>query len=428
MVNAPVPPAAAGGGPAAAAGPGPAAAGGGPAAAAALPPAAAGGGPAAAAAAGPSGAVVLDSDSDDDSAGSSSPSAAAATATKKKKKIQVYYPKTRFNVKQYTFFVERFSHSGPMHTEGIGFWITPYTMKSVDDDTGAPHIIGVPYPKHSQAGEVDTPIYTAVSGVTPIPAMEAIPYVHFLPADAPMGLCTVGAMYLKFCLETAEKADHDFALRMQGLQHCSINAVWCCPDDAYEGSDREDASKRYAERYVRRFLEGCGVSGETKSADVVKDTLQMQRDFADGWTREHTHTLSPLVESAGEALITMFIPSALSNLRGLEMSPKELFRALRRNQEFSAQIGLCLHHFMVKLEQDRGGRNANYKSMFNASTSNMLALGALAKLFKLSTQGIYDTLKSAQERDQFFHPLLVDWYDIFRQMPVARSEAPSVRR
>ena len=258
-------------------------------------------------------------------------------------------------------------------------------------------------------------------------AYIAIPYVHFLPTDSPTRLCTVGAMYLKFCLDTAEKADHDFALRMQGLQHCSVNAVWCCPDDAYEGSEREDASKRYAERYVRRFLESCGVSGETKSADVVKNTLQMQRDFADGWAREHTHTLSPLVESAGEALIAMFMPSALLRLRGLDMTPRKIFRALRRNQEFSAQIGLCLHHFMVKLEQDRGGRNANYKSMFNASTSNMLALGALAKLFGSNVAGIHDTLAKAIERDPFFHPLLVDWYDIFRQMPVARSDAPSGR-
>lgn len=235
-------------------------------------------------------------------------------------------------------------------------------------------------------------------------------------------------MYLTYCLDTAEEADHAFALKIQGLQNCAIGAVWSCPDDAHEDRDREDTSRRYAERYVRRFLESCGVTGETKSSDVAKETLQMQRDFADGWTKAHTHTLSPLVESSGEALVAMFIPSALSRLRGLNMTPGQIFRALRRDANIAAQLGMCLHHFMVKLEQDRGGRNANYKSMFNASTANLLALGALARTLEARLSQIRDALLKAREVDQFFHPLLVDWHSIFRQMPIARSEYPGFKQ
>ena len=411
---------------AAAAAPLPAAAGAGP------PPAAAAGAgplPAAAVAAPPPVAAAAGADSDDDEdddVSVSSSTGGGAAKKLKKAKIKVVFPQVNFKIKNRRFFVERFSSEGPASARGRGFWIAPYFLKAINDPMGGGDfiLVGTPWPDR----DVGAPLGTAASGVVPPPSVRAIPYEHYIPADAPTPLFTVGAAYLRMCLEAAEEADRDFALRMQGLQNCALGAVWSCPDDANEGKDREDASRRYAERYVRRFLESCGVSGETKSSEVAKETLQMQRDFAEGWTNEHTHTLSPLVESSGEALVTMFISSSLSNLRGLNMTAGELFRALRRNKEFAAQLGLCLHHFMVKLEQDRGGRNANYKSMFNASTSNLLALGALAKSLGAGAAGIYDTLSRAMRADPFFHPLLVDWHGIFRQMPVVRSEYPGFKQ
>lgn len=307
---------------------------------------------------------------------------------------------------------------------GRGFWIVPYTIKTIQLSEGIEQEYGIPYNASRLAYPYETLVH---ADIHPIPdGNYAIPYKHYIPRDDSTNFI-IGSEYLKTALELAENADYKFALRMQGLQNCSVHAVWCCVDEGYEKKNQDDMSRGFIDEYIKRFLHDREFTSNVTSAHVVTEAVQMYSDFTAEWGRTHIPTLAPVIESSGEALIELFMESSLAVFKPLNLRSSELFRAFRRMPELAPQLGMCLHFFMVKMEQDRGGRNANYKSMFNANTSNLLALHSMAKTFATKAHSLYKKIKQFKDDKGIFHTCLVDWYSIARQMPSERQVFPGFR-
>ena len=111
------------------------------------------------------------------------------------------------------------------------------------------------------------------------------------------------------------------------------------------------------------------------------------------------------------------------------MTWKEASRIIRRDARLSPQFGLCLHFYMTKLEQDRGGRNANYKSMVNAHSSNLLSLNSLDAFFR-SERGRLTTASAAvaDPAARLFHVSTIDWYLIVSQLPLPTMQYTGLKR
>jgi hypothetical protein len=226
--------------------------------------------------------------------------------------------------------------------------------------------------------------------------------------------------FIKSKLEKAEKMDYDFAVRMQGLQNCNFNAVWCCTDMGFDAYDRSLMMEQFLRGYVGRFLAQVSQKpGRDLDPDhVVREAIQMHEKFCDAWVKEHKRGLSPMIESCAEALVGNFCENVLKPAVSAGWTRKEISRLLRRDPVFSPQFGLCLHFFMVKLDQDRSGRNANYKSMFNSMSSNILAMKTFENFMRSNASRlnryVSDPLEDFDHKG--FNEYTMDWYDIVTQL------------
>jgi hypothetical protein len=111
------------------------------------------------------------------------------------------------------------------------------------------------------------------------------------------------------------------------------------------------------------------------------------------------------------------------------MTWKQMSRVIRRDPRLSPQFGLCLHFYMVKLEQDRGSRNASYKSMFNASSANMLAINAMDKFLRKESGYLASLTAGLATPDQRrFDVRCMDWYLIVSQLPPPKMEWSGLKK
>ena len=259
------------------------------------------------------------------------------------------------------------------------------------------------------------------NGPEPTPNLEySQQYLHFVMRDAYM--MDVGELYLKPALLEAERMDHEFAVRMQGLQNCKLDAVWTTEETGEDPKDRSELMEVFLQKYLTRFLAQAPMSQDDPDR-IVQEAVQMHRQFCNGWMVEHQRGLAATIEAAGEALVGLFYDRHLRMLGPPGMTWKELGRVLRRDPRLSPQFGLCLHFYMVKMEQDRGGRNASYKSMYNAGASNLLSLNSMDR-FLASEAGYIRSLLGAvtDEGERRLHPMTVDWFGIMTQL-----QRPTVR-
>jgi hypothetical protein len=82
---------------------------------------------------------------------------------------------------------------------------------------------------------------------------------------------------------------------------------------------------------------------------------------------------------------------------------------------------------MVKMDQDRGGRNANYKSMFNSSSANMMAINSMGAFLAENMskiRAITDAIDAKEAHTRRLSKEIVDWYDIASQIPLAPEQYP----
>ena len=343
----------------------------------------------------------------------------------------VYPPKQRLRINDRLYFIEPRSIAGPSkHNKGE--WLVGHIKDKKESDVPPTGVVGAPGAvgtekvilAHPEAGELlpadlqDSIALSRLRLVDPVPDLRyAQDQVHFvLPPDKDgQAYYTVGAQYLKATMEKAEQLDYEFALRMQGLQNSTINAVWVCSSAGAEPADRSEMMEQFLRHYMTRFLAQAPM-GQDDPETVIREAVQMHRQYCAGWVREHTRGLAPTIEAAGEALIGMFFNTVLqgSGLQGFTW--KQAARLIRRDPRTGPQFGLCLHFYMVKLEQDRGGRNASYKSMFNASSSNMLSINAMDAFLRKELGHLNRVAQEARAENTDFHWATVDWYGAASQL------------
>jgi hypothetical protein len=84
---------------------------------------------------------------------------------------------------------------------------------------------------------------------------------------------------------------------------------------------------------------------------------------------------------------------------------------------------------MVKLEQDRGSRNASYKSMFNASSSNMLAINSMDAFLRKEAGYLASlTVGLGAPAQRRFDVRCMDWYSIVSQLPLPKMEWSGLKK
>lgn len=146
------------------------------------------------------------------------------------------------------------------------------------------------------------------------------------------------------------------------------------------------------------------------------------------WVKHNQKNLAPAIQAAAEAFVTVFMGTTLRQYAGNSFwTCKYLARLLWRNQELSPHFSLCLHYYMVKMEQDRGGRNANYKSMFNSSSANMMAINSMSAFLSSNMAKIREItsrIDAMRDHEKRLCTEIVDWYDIALQIPLVQKTFP----
>jgi hypothetical protein len=236
--------------------------------------------------------------------------------------------------------------------------------------------------------------------------------------------------YLQTLLDESEKMEYDFALRMQGLLNCALNAVWTCTDFGFDGADRGQIMEKFLQNYLGRFLSQVSQKPEEIQPDsIIAEALQMHSRFSARWTKEHKRGLSPNLDACSEALVSHYCEGPLRLLVSSGLTRKEIARLLRRDPVLSPQFSLCLNFFMVKMDQDRNGRNANYKSMFNATSSNILQMKALGSFLQAHQGYMQEKLTGMGASDKRqWSPLIFDWYYVVSQLHMPSMQYTGVKR
>lgn len=331
--------------------------------------------------------------------------------------VTVHPAKQRFAVGGLTYFIIPRS-SAPPTPSTRGHWLVKYY---VDETTGLARPITSLNEKELIETDAISDATLDASGPEPKPDLKfSQEHLHFVMHDRKQQ--DIGELYLQPLLQAAERQDYEFAVRMQGLQNCSLNAVWTTEESGEGPKDRAELMEVFLQKYLMRFLAQAPMSQDDPDA-IVQQAIQMHRQFCNGWGVEHQRGLSSTVEAAGEALIGMFYERRLRTLAPPDMTWKELGRVFRRDPRLGPQFGLCLHFYMVKMEQDRGGRNASYKSMYNAGASNLLSLNSMDRFLASEAGHIRGLLAEVREPDaRRFHVNTVDWFGILTQL-----QRPTVR-
>jgi hypothetical protein len=354
--------------------------------------------------------------------------AAAGAAPPATKKVYVFPPYQRF-------VLDGHEHYILMDTGGVdirpaqeeAYWITPYV---VENSLGRPESLSEALPDTLKDSAGDIATYTARGAmkIPPDPDYARL-NVDYVPKTGKT--MEINYDFIQNVLDAAEKMDYEFALRMQGLLNCGLNAVWTCTDFGFDNTDRGHIMEQFLQKYIGRFLTQVTQKPDEINPDnIVREALQMHSRFSAGWTKEHKRGLAPTVDSCSEALVSHFCEGPLKFLVVAGLTRKEIARFLRRDPVLAPQFGLCLNFFMVKLDQDRNGRNANYKSMFNATSSNLLQLKTL-EAFLRSNLGhmneMYATRMCTPEQRRF-EPLTMDWYYVVSQLHVPTVQYTGVKR
>ena len=350
------------------------------------------------------------------------------------KTVVSYPPMQRFKIDDDKIVFIKPRSDSTLIRSAVGHWLVRHTIEDVDTSiSGTSYKLGRPddAKQELQPNEVDefqANEKASLLLMTPPPNKKyALRHRHYLlPQDEHY---EIGEFFLKSSLEKAEKLDYQFAVRMQGLQNTTINAVWSCQDPGGEPSDRSQMMEQFLRKYLSRFM---GEASQNDASDVemmIQEAVQMHQEFSDRWVSEHKRCLSPTIEAASEALVGMFWNGALRSAVMGSMTWKEMSRVIRRDPRLGPQFGLCLHFYMVKLEQDRGSRNASYKSMYNASSANMLSINSMDAFFKSEVGYIMSiTQRLEHPGTRIFDPLTMDWHEIVYQLHLPKVKYAKTKK
>ena len=214
---------------------------------------------------------------------------------------------------------------------------------------------------------------------------------------------------------------------MQGLQNATFEAVW--PSADREGGHRDTSAvtdlfiKGYMTNFMTRYGKASEMDGSVLPIEVIREAIHMHSQFTHEWDDAYKRRLAPTLQAGAEAFVGMF--SAHQALKPLPEVPNKwalLSRYFIRNPTHSAIFSMCLHSYMVKMEQDRGARNANYKSMTNAATAYLASMNAMSTFLTQHATQITGELATLLAREHHcLHPYFVDWHWIASELPVGHK-------
>lgn len=257
----------------------------------------------------------------------------------------------------------------------------------------------------------------------------ATPFRDYLPANTP-NVYEINEEWLRERVENAERWDYEFAVRMQGLSNSSLASVWAPPANNPVFDNGHGVMQRFAETLINHFYDFFVVQEKKDYSpeSVIREVVHMHKIFADEWVRQNKNTLSPQLEAMGEAYVSLFFTGPLAALKNTDAAL--IARLLRRHEKFRGHFGLCLQHYMTKMECDRIGRSPTYKQTNIIANQNMLAVQSMATFLQANLTQIQNELKNEQNATipedivKMFHKYTLDWFRIADQLPPPKSRFP----
>lgn len=257
----------------------------------------------------------------------------------------------------------------------------------------------------------------------------AVPFRDYLPANTP-NVYEIDEEWLRERVENAERWDYEFAVRMQGLSNSSLASVWAPPANNPVFDNGHGVMQRFAETLINHFYDFFVVQEKKDYSpeSVIREVVHMHKIFADEWVRQNKNTLSPQLEAMGEAYVSLFFTGPLAALKNTDAAL--IARLLRRHEKFRGHFGLCLQHYMTKMECDRIGRSPTYKQTNIIANQNMLAVQSMATFLQANLTQIQNELKNEQNATipedilKMFHKYTLDWFRIADQLPPPKSRFP----
>ena len=248
-------------------------------------------------------------------------------------------------------------------------------------------------------------------------------YTHVLQKEP--NQFDVEVTQLKVVLDSAEQADYRFALRMQGLQNSTLEAVWPGCDRHNGERDITDVTDAFLKQYMTKFLQrwATDFDGTCLPVEVIRESIHMHKLFTQQWDVEHKRNLSPAIQAGAEMLVGLFYKHPALQEAVTQNAPWGLIsRYFSRHEKYSAIFSLCLHSSMVKMEQDRGSRNANYKSMVNATSTYVASMNTMNTFLTRNTREISDELRTLLGQQCFeLHKYFIDWHWVASELPVGHT-------
>ena len=274
----------------------------------------------------------------------------------------------------------------------------------------------------------------------------ATPLHDYLPGDTDH-VYDIDEEWLRTKVEKAERLDYEFAVRMQGLSNSNISAMWTPSTSSPITDNGHGIMQRFAETMVNHFYDRFIVQekADYSPESVVREVVHMHKVFSDEWSRQNKNTLSPQLEALGEAYVSLFYNSVLSSLK--DKPPVLVARLLRRHERYRPQFGLCLQHYMAKMEGDRIGRSPSYKQTNILANQNMLAVKSMAGFIQSNITQIVKEINTPADMNlpvphstdtrrpaeippdilTMFNQYTMDWFEIADQLPPPRGRFPGYK-
>ena len=248
-------------------------------------------------------------------------------------------------------------------------------------------------------------------------------YTHVIPKEE--NQYDVEVTQLKVVLDAAERADFKFAMRMQGLQNSTLEAVWPGSDRHNGERDVTEITNAFLKQYMTRFLKQWSgeFDGTCLPIEVIRESIHMHKLFTQQWDVEHKRNLSPAIQAGAEMLVGLFYKHpALQEAVSKDAPWGLISRYFSRHEKYSPIFSLCLHSSMVKMEQDRGSRNANYKSMVNATSTYVSSMNTMNSFLTKNAREISGELRTLLTTDCFeLHKYFIDWHWVASELPVGHT-------
>lgn len=344
--------------------------------------------------------------------------------------IRVQPAPLRFIIGNRVFFVRACSEAGPAAAVAAE-WLVPHILKEI-----TPAARGVAAVSRYRPYANGDEILEAAPAAAAQAVMDAMDHQgdaqrvrvgqHVQLPEAGR-VYTVGELYLRSIGERAENLDYKFALRMQGLQNATLKSVWVCSDPDLGGDRRDDLGKSFTEMFIREFLsytrvDPTGRGGGAQTDAAMREAVHLFDEMTSIWVESHRNGLSPHIVASAESLVGLFFGTGLRWFSAGGYTWGDVARYLMRDPVFAPHFGLCLHYYMTKMDQDRGGRNASYKAMFNATSGNLMALNAMNGFLTANR----DRLQTVANRplsdvERLFDVGVVDWYGLVMQLHPQRK-------